>query len=75
MLTRYPLPPLKFELPPVMEEIRQKLIIQRDVKKEQVEPLKVAVYGYNSYARAIIESLRDDPLIRVHLITKSIIER
>lgn len=74
MLSKHPLPSLNFLLPPPIEEIRQKNI-RANERNFDTEPIKIAVFGYNSYARAILESYRQDPYLKVHLVTKSIVER
>ena len=58
MLGRHPMPHLTFNLPPAVEEVRQKRIQLRDMKGIEPVPIMVAIYGYNNYSRAIIESYR-----------------
>ena len=36
---------------------------------------EVCIYGYSAVARQIIDSLKKDPVLRISLVTKSVIER
>ena len=68
MIKQHPLPKPVYKLPPMVQEKRDKLV------KDKGKPLNVCVFGFSSLAKEIIESLREDVHLKVHLVTKSIIE-
>lgn len=79
MIAKEPIPKRSFTLPPAVEKLRQSIIANQALAKtdegiEVVATIKVAIYGYNSYVREIIESLKEDVHIELHLVTKSVIE-
>lgn len=60
-------------MPPVVERLKHTIAAQYEQGKKP-NKMNVAIYGYNRYVREIIESLRKDELINLHLVTKSVIE-
>jgi len=72
MLRYHPLPKLSFSLPePVQERIDR---MKRDATRES-HKLVVCIFGYNSYVRQVLESLRDNDDLDINLVTRSVIER
>lgn len=67
MEKHFPIPKLQYALPSCLDRVR------RDMSKKG-ETFVVCIYGYSQLAKRMIDSLREDKSLKVHLVTKSIIE-
>ena len=71
MKKKHPLPKNVYLLPEPVQQKRDLLANQND---PEPKTLSVCILGYCNLAYEIITSLREDALLSVHLVTKSIIE-
>lgn len=69
MLHQFPLPQPVYSMPPFVKE---KLAEKK--KAGNSDKLEVCIYGYSNLAGDIIDSLWTDDELKVHLVTKSIVE-
>ena len=77
MLKHYPMPKVNYSLPQQLIKRKEEVIAKRlKTGTDKDEPLLiVCVYGYSQFSKAIIESLREDKTLKVHLVTVSVMER
>ena len=70
MLKHNPLPRARYQLP-------HQLKLKRDAleREDSSKKLVVCIYGYSKFVKLVLDSLKEDPQLEVHLATKSIIER
>ena len=75
MLESHPKPGIDISLPPLLEEIRQEREKQNTERDQDQGPLLMAIYGYNTFAKAMLQSLSLCEHLQVHLLAKTVIEK